>query len=699
MNLLRRYSGKKGFTLVEVMMAAAISVVVIGGATIALISSIRTWRAEGIRSDLHMDLEIALERISSDLRLSSVGIGLMAFYPADATRYTAISFPRATPGADNLLPRDENDQIMWDTTVIYHVRPGSPDELIRTTFHPRNLAATPEELYYQLEATVTARNTAELQYAAMDGEDADSRTVFRNLVEMFFRPPDVRFDGYAPDYKRTRTFNWGSLVLSNGVHELTFNIRDKNPDSTGYKIGIDRFSLSYSGSPREGEIFLPENGHPTDDYYSYDMENGVVGAEDMSGYGASWSGNSQLTFIPQENVYEVSSTTSITFYVENDLWCDANFNRPPGVLASNCSRRIARNFTNYYPHIPDTVVSMNDGISWDALNVTTDPLGVMSIRLHRPYADEEDVRDFTNVVNIVKGSNEDYSAIQRSGAWVRFKFRAGPHTGGLTVRNPRIKRRGGTSIHDLSFNGAQTVDIPPSSSKWTDWFRYEIDRNESYELLWQRGLGDGASKTSVVAWPCQPDNIVSLIDGDEELFKGYVVGLESMEVRVPSNAVYRSGVFDTRINAPTYRRLVWTPYYPSGVEGDLVIRVRSADSPLEMENAFWSSYFYQNDGNNNISFINGGRYVQYEALFSAWGDHLMSPMLRDVTITWDAPTGIVDLTVDFAKGPDYGIVRADVNGQSFIKGIEVDLTIFRDGPFGTETVSGSKEVRPLNTGR
>ena len=138
---------KAGFTLVEVMVASAISVMVIAGATTGLVNVLRAWRAAGIRSELHMDLEMSMERMQYDLRLSSVGIGLMAFYPASAAEYTAISFPLATPGNDGLLQRDASGNIIWDTTVIYHVRPGSPDELLRSTFSPRNQAATPDQLY------------------------------------------------------------------------------------------------------------------------------------------------------------------------------------------------------------------------------------------------------------------------------------------------------------------------------------------------------------------------------------------------------------------------------------------------------------------------------------------------------------------------------------------------------------------------
>ena len=173
-----------GFTLLEVLVASMISTLVIAGVTAALVQSFRSWRAAGVRSELHINLEVSMERMRHDLRLSSVGIGLMAFYPSDASEYTAISFPLATPDAEGLLPRDSGGNIIWDTTVVYHVRPGSPDELIRSTFHPRNQDAAASDFYQQLETVVQSQDLSDVQGAAMQGETATSRVIFQNLVNM-----------------------------------------------------------------------------------------------------------------------------------------------------------------------------------------------------------------------------------------------------------------------------------------------------------------------------------------------------------------------------------------------------------------------------------------------------------------------------------------------------------------------------------
>ncbi len=689
---IREKGVKAGFTLIEVMIASFITVLVLGGATAGMINVLRSWRAAGIQSELHLDLEMSMERMRRDLRLSSVGIGLMAFHPIGGAEYTAISFPLATPGTNGLLQRDAGGKIIWDTTVVYHVRPGSPDELIRSTFSPRNESASPAQRYDQLVNVVNSANLAQIEQSALLGETGMSRVLFRNLVNMVFRPPEMSFDGYAPQYERARTINWGSVVLSNGVHDLTFTVQRKNTQSTGYKVGVDRFALSYSGSPREGEIFLPVNSHPASPYFQANTSGGSLAAQDMSMHGASWSGLSQLTYTP-DFASAGPAGSRLTFRVQNDLWTDTNFDNPPGEIAFNCSRQIARSFTNQAPYIPDFVIAMDHGLSWEAENVTD---GVASSIM------------VTNVatVNVIHGGTNVPAAIFLNGSFVRFAFSAGMFHN-LHVRNVQVGRRlsgdqfvPGTEQALTFNNGSAHVQIGSGGTVWTDWKRYEIDREQSYLVRWERrdpGNAIPPGQTDARMWMGDTGHTLSYLDGVAD---NRLIAMAAMQVRAPSNALYRSGVFDTRVESPSYKRLTWTQVEP-WPHGDIDIRVRSSDHPDMHDVADWwyPMGYFQSNANNDISYLPSGRYVQYEVLFTLTGEHLQLPILRDVTITWEAPTGIVDLTVDLARGPDYGIITADVNGQSFIKGVEAELEIFRQGPYGMQSESGIMEVRPLNTGR
>lgn len=358
----------------------------------------------------------------------------------------------------------------------------------------------------------------------------------------------------------------------------------------------------------------------------------------------------------------------------------------------HCKRRVDSSFTNQAPYIPDIVIAMEEGLSWEAGNVTDGIAQSMTV---------------TNVatVNVLHGGTNHPAAIFLDGSFARFAFRAGSSYN-LHVRNVSFGRRDiedqfvAGSVIALTFNdGSPHAQIPSGGEVWTDWVRYEIDRDESYLVRWERrdsGNAIPTGQTDARVWVGDSGHTLSY-QGTEAVNR--MIALTAMEVRAPSNAVYRSGVFDTRVADPQYSSLSWSEV-SHGSDGYIGMRVRSSDY-ADMRDALWypAGYPLSNHASNDISWISGGRFVQYEATMQVAGDHTLLPVLRDVTIAWEAPTGIVDLVLDLARGPDYGILRAEVNGQSFIKGVEVALEIFKEGPHGEERVAGLTEVRPLNTGR
>ncbi|MDD5677703.1 MAG: prepilin-type N-terminal cleavage/methylation domain-containing protein [Kiritimatiellae bacterium] len=661
----------RGFTLAEVMVAVTITVLVITGALSTFIYGLRSWQAEAVKNEINIDLEGAMERIRQDLRLSSVGIGLMAFYPAKASEYTAISFPISTVDADGLLVRDESTgKIKWTQTIIYHVLPGDPDQLRRAVFSPRYTNVTPSDLYAQLQSVVQGNTTS----ACLAGESVSEQVVFQNLVNLKIRPPGIMFDGYAPSYCKAQTFNWGSAVLSNGNHSLKFTIEGRNPsNTTGYKVGLDKFSLSPSASPREGEIYLPANGHPASPYYTYALSGGSLAAEDMSSNGASWSGNCQLIYAG------AALSNSITLVAQNDLWCDANFDAPPGIIASNVTRKTDISFISSDPFIPDIVIAMKKGTTWTAAGCTDGTIGSVDVSNTTPA-----------VVNIIYGGTNSNATISMNGVGVRVLFEAGTN-GSLYIGNAKISRQlsGTTPVPgttaDLYFSGIPSKKIMPGAPANSDWVaNYVIDRANNYLVQFDLYTGSEIFNKAQ-GWTNSSINL-SALGG---VMTKMIVGVSALEVRYPSNGMYCSGIFDTQLAAPDYRSIHWTEG-PTHTDADLDVLVRSGDNSNLSDASAWMA---------DAASLPPGRYFQYQALFSASGSHTNTAVLRDVTIDWDAPTGLVDLQVDFAKGPDYGIVSATVDGQSFVKGLEIEMEIFKRGPYGTNTATGTMEVRPLNTNK
>jgi len=186
-----------------------------------------------------------------------------------------------------------------------------------------------------------------------------------------------------------------------------------------------------------------------------------------------------------------------------------------------------------------------------------------------------------------------------------------------------------------------------------------------------------------------------------------ILAVGKIEVRYPDLGTFRSGIYDTQMNDPTYNKLKYQcieRYIGSDLVGDVDVRVRSGDDKA-FTGSTWkpTGTYFQNGDNNNISDLPHGRYVQYEALFEskAVGDNTLTADLLDLMIDWQGPTGIVDLNMDLAKGPDYGMYYAFIDGQTLAKGLKVEMTIFKSFPFTgrTNTVKGAMEVVPLNTGK
>ena len=458
-----------GFTIMEVMVASAVSVIVLGGATVALIEGMKIWQQEEIKNELNLDLEISMEYLRQDLRLSSVGIGLMAFYSTNGVDYSAISMPLSEDSNnDGLLDRNEAGNVIWNKTIVYHVRPGTPDQLLRTVFDNRSTNATASDFYAQLSNVVASTAMSDLVSCCMTGETVSSRTIFENLVNLRFTPPDIYFDGYWDDIGHAGTYNWGSLVLGPGNHQLDFVVEDKNALSTGYRVEIDKVALSASQSAREGEIFLPDNAHPDDPYYQADVVGGSVVAVER-GSGWTWGGNAAISMTGTG----AGSRLSLNIY--NDLWCDTDFMDPGPKLLSNCTSYIDNDFRSTDPFIWDVVVAPDKGTAWTASQCGD-------------LAAATPVVAFNTVTNLIYGgTNVPSMTVNRSGCWMRLQFQR-PEGYSMIISNcvANDMTQGPSATADITFNGGQNHVIMYSDGPAvtnSDWVpNVEIDKGHNFQV-------------------------------------------------------------------------------------------------------------------------------------------------------------------------------------------------------------------------
>ena len=322
-HIVKRLNSKSGFTLAEISIATVILVIAVAMAMSGLVYVLRAAHESNVQTELDIDVQIAMERLKRDLRLTA--LEKIFFYPPGPGPYTAISFPMARDDdGDGSIEMDANGKIIWDQTYIYHVWPAVPNQLRLTIFDPRDNTLTDEQRQEQLNSVVQYGHGSN----TYNGANARTYVIFENLFEWEINPRFSRYDGYAPTLTRDRSVILGSCIISNGFNTFEFRVVGKNSASTGYKIGLDKLFMSPSYSPREAEAQLPAIAYsgpaPTIEYMA----------------GGSWSGNYQLLF-PATAVGQY-----FTLRLANDRWEETNF-RETGSYMENATICFDQTLTPY----------------------------------------------------------------------------------------------------------------------------------------------------------------------------------------------------------------------------------------------------------------------------------------------------------------------------------------------------------------
>lgn len=205
--------------------------------------STKTWKEENVQSLLRVSIEQAMEKIKEDLRLSDTN--KILFYPSSGSPYSAISIPRATPDANGFLSMSGGN-ILYDKTVVYYTFLNNGKyELRRTVYNSFNASAS---------ARQTELNTLVTTGAPSSATGVTTRLIFSNdTAALEILSPNPTFDGYSAGVSRSPLTSFGSVYLTPGTHQVTFEVTGKNASSSGYRVGLDALALSPSGGYREAE--------------------------------------------------------------------------------------------------------------------------------------------------------------------------------------------------------------------------------------------------------------------------------------------------------------------------------------------------------------------------------------------------------------------------------------------------------------
>ena len=691
----------KGFTVVEILVSTAILSLALAAAIGGWLYVFRGERMNSIQNELDMDVRSAMERIRGDLRLSA--IDKMYYYPEGPGPYTGISMPLAyddPADADTLIERDENGKIIWDQTVIYHVWSGTPNELRKTTFDPRNTNRTPAELQAQLNSVVETGDGS----STYDSSTATTMTLFKNLFVWAVYGEGAQYDAYRSEVGRDINVVFGSALLTPGSHSFTFNVVGKNAASSGYGIGLDSLVVSPCGIPREVES------------QTVSVNSGAT-AERKYMVGGSWDGNYQMWFPA------TATGQYFTLSMENDRWEETNF-KETGAQCEDARVDFDETYTpmdyvvrctpastNWYA-AAQTLDSTSADTSWDMLRAD-------AIRV------------------LIRGANMmDGAAISNSGLFRCVRMRATAskdlHLLGAYIAPAASDTNYTCDAAEpgskLLYNGLGEFVIPRNTSvELTSSVPPYIDRDKSYLISFlvadESGRTDGPWWWQYAISPSNPippgsytiprsqsptvnDLIAANWSSTTNLRTNlYLCVVESMSCLAASNGTWTSQIVDTHLEAPLYKDLTWHEDKPSGTA--LTMKLRTGNKEDMSDATDWT----------NITAMTGSgainpasrRFVQVQAKMSSDSSFLRVPSLKDFTVTWDGETRVADIGGTITQSPSSGVFEVLLDGSNIIKrGMTVDLTIFeyvRGFSPGSKSSSNmitstvSAEVEPRNTGK
>ncbi|NLX25574.1 MAG: hypothetical protein GXY61_06385 [Lentisphaerae bacterium] len=636
---------RDGFTLVEASVAMSIFVIGIAMILGGYMYLQKNSQEQLIQDELEMDLNMAVQRLQAEMRLSS--LHEMTYYPRSSRRYTAVSFP--------LLDQDGE----WDRTVIYHTYgEGDEQRLLRTEFD--SFLPSVEDRTTQLETVVEAGE---------GGSDAKTTTLFQHILDWSIVPLGSSYDGYIDSTfeQRDRRAILGFGIVDPGDNTLTFTVTGKDDRSGGYKIGLDTLRASPSGLLREAE----------------DQIKNDVGGALTKEYNASglWSGYHQLSF----DATAPGETFSVSFY--NDRWEDTNFDLS-GSTKSNVA--VGLPDTDYV----DLVLHLEGNTTnWTASAQTDDLVG-----------SEPDAAITGAVRVILRGASMNGGGLLgHNGARCRVAFAAGD-TNGLSIEEAYIDEvvEGFDVIPNtvgspmpLTFNfGDAGCTIGAGETGWSDFLNFPIEYDKTYAVtlllsgqpkVWvdQAGITGTYVLTNMLS---SADLMATKWTGRVEALPA-TVAVEMLHTMYPSEGTYISPAIDTQMESLEYE-ISWQPD-DSSVE----IYVRSGSEPGI--SGAWSKV--SQDQTNTSK-----RYVQYKAVLLSDGSY--TPKLQDVALQWDGETKMVEVGGTFINGPNYGQFEVTVDGQPLTSPLRVSLVVrkeIRTMNNKTKTVEATEgfELAPRNTGK
>ncbi|MDD5439503.1 MAG: hypothetical protein PHS37_04890 [Candidatus Omnitrophica bacterium] len=692
-----------------------------------------------------MNVEVALEKIKTELRLSSATY--TSGYPIGGTSFTAISFPQATVDANGFYTR-AGGYISWDRSVIYHLyaNPATgKKELRRTEFTDNNAYLTVQtDRESQLTSVVltgngsSALNAAHAKTTVIAPRSASERSV--EDVAFSITPSVHGFNGYSETEQRTNT-SFGIINLTPGYHDLKFKVIGKDSASVGYKFGIDTILIAPSGCNREPEVLKT---------YSTLLDTiGDSSAKTSNAVGPSplWSGSFYLEY----DADVVNDYLTLRLYY--DLWREANFDGAQCVNTYVSSdlhlklKDLAAGKVQTWSADGQTGVSVADYAGTSLMDKTV-----------RVLVSSANVTSAGNFVRVKFVSNTS-QPLTITSVYLDIKDPAGGDT-------PKLKYDPADAgqLYDYQTNhvqlfftntatGAVTagVTIDPSSplnpaepnSVYSNWAIFPLQLSNDYFITFH--IIDDTSYDNAAYWPGTGANNSYLIDDESHTtsvtWAGYTASADIyvsgvLEVWNNTGSV-TSGIYDTQMSAPVYNQMRWTASTPSG--SGIVTKARSSSDQFMTGATDWPSVSGSGTNPRAIS-IGSGRYLQFRADLTSDASWTCSthqgvsvtdndykhngiktctesgcgmllqprasvtsadycPWIDDVTIDWPGADKICEISGYFRQAPDYGIISLQVDNQDLSKSLSCRISMAEKVYYQVCSTEIAADIEPRNTGK
>jgi len=736
----RAVKNKKGFTLVEILFAASLSLLIIGATISAWIFSNKAWSIESVRTSLRVDMMKALETIKTDLRLSS--LTYMTFYPEGAGPYSAVSLPVAIVDNNGLFQLNANGEIDWDRTVIYHIFTDNAGNSIlrRTVFDPRDNDMTEEERYAELEGVVTN---------GVGGSGSVTDEHFLQNIETFeilsISPVVDFYEESAIPVKSGKTvFGWARLAP--GDHIVRFEVTGKNDLSSGYSIGIDRIMIEPSGSARDVEYYASS--------FAPSGAMTVNGGATALVNGPLWGNDNYLEYDP----------SGVGDYVEfkdyYDLWRESDFG---AASLSNVARS-----GDEARAVLEVPTGDEDGkITWYSYIEAND-----SVQEGQDGTFPASGTPPVTVRTLISGNNIDVES-----NLIRVKFKAASSED-LTIANAYITKKddlssepydglpnqspAGPDVEDyhrhqqLFFKDTYDIDgdgetdeiisslrVPAGSEGWSEWTAFPLRTDSDYFVTyfisastlpecryWVGTSGTqrtfyriGGSYTTAGTPVWRGGGFT--VNSDENIYA--VTNIDTWE----DQGTVESQIFDTTMEAPVYNQIRWSADSTAGTA--ISFKARSSVSQY-MEGATDWGLITGSASNPHTLSIGNERYVQFMAELSTeifWqtesaqmeydqyiesqiglpvyefpnesGEPYVtgcySTWVDDVAIDWPGNTRICTITGYIARKEDYGQAKVTVDGTELVKIMSIHVIVSRTSQNRSVEEENYIEIQPRNTGK